>query len=84
MLIIKKSISLILPCYNPQEDWEKILIEHVKDLAESLKDAFALKIILVNDGSETNLERQIERISSQIPDFNYLKLQINKGKGFAV
>lgn len=78
------NLDLIIPCYNPQEDWHLYLIKRVIAFQTGLKSS-AVKVILVNDGSSDGIDMQhIAAIKEKLPKFEYLDLPINKGKGAAL
>ncbi|MBK7130719.1 MAG: glycosyltransferase [Crocinitomicaceae bacterium] len=75
--------SLVLPCFNPPTNWEKIVVSSVKSIIE--KTGIVPQLILVNDGSVKNTEDdKIEFIKNNLPDFTYIQYPINKGKGHAL
>lgn len=75
--------SLVLPCFNPPVNWEKIVVSSVKSITE--KTGIVPQLILVNDGSVKNTEDdKIEFIKNNLPDFKYIHYPINKGKGHAL
>src|SRR5688572_2743784 len=79
----KKELSLILPCYNPPLNWEKIVVESVKSISE--KTGVQPQLIIVNDGSVKNTEpEKIAFIRTSIPDFEWISYAENRGKGFAL
>ncbi|MBI3136285.1 MAG: glycosyltransferase [Bacteroidetes bacterium] len=79
----KKHLSLILPCYNPPVNWEKIVVESVKSIAE--KTGQQLQLIIVNDGSTKNTEpEKVEFIRRSLPDFEWISYTENRGKGYAL
>lgn len=77
------SLSLILPCYNPPKNWEKIVVDSVLSISEKL--GYAPELIIVNDGSTKNVEPEnIEFIRSAISNFNWISYNTNRGKGYAL
>lgn len=78
-----EKLSIVLPCYNPQEGWEQRILEAYNSITEKL--SFAPAIILVNDGSSQQLPGDlIELLKSAIPQFLYTAYTVNKGKGYAL
>lgn len=76
-------ISLVLPCYNPPKDWERVVVESVKSLEKTGQLSIAL--IIVNDGSTKNVsDENIAFLKSQIPDINFISYPQNRGKGYAL
>jgi len=75
--------SLVLPCYNPPKDWEKIVVESVTELEKRTKQTIYL--IIINDGSTTkDIENQFEYIQSNLNHFYPISYSENKGKGYAL
>ncbi len=77
------SLSLVIPCYNPSENWEKELVEHAKGFAEYIDQDF--KLVLVNDASSKGTDKSsIQFITDNITDFQYISYDKNRGKGYAL
>lgn len=77
-------LDIILPCYNPLEGWETRILESMKTLEQSLKGV-ELYLYIVNDGSSKNIDKAaIEKLNSQISNFQFIEYQENRGKGFAL
>lgn len=79
-------LDVILPCYNPQEGWEKIVTEKTVALSSKLSDV-SIHLIVVNDGSTCNVtDQQLREIQSGIGDIPLTTLanDINRGKGFTL
>ena len=75
--------SLVLPCYNPPKDWEKVVVESVLELEKRTHQKIQLTV--VNDGSTfTGVDTQFEYIASKLDRFNPISYQENKGKGYAL
>ena len=75
--------SLVLPCYNPPRDWEKIVVSSVKSIID--KTGVTPQLIIVNDGSLKNVElEKIEFIRSALKNFEWISYDQNRGKGFAL
>ena len=76
--------DLVLPCFNPQPGWAKIVAESIVKLQKLLPEA-RIHVFLVNDGSTQGVsETDIQFLAQQLPHFNYLVLSKNQGKGFAL
>lgn len=75
-------LSIVLPCYNPPEDWA----DHVTGSYLALSRELGLypRLIIVNDGSTAPVEAAIKAISGSISDLIYIHAQKNKGKGAAL
>lgn len=80
----ENNLDIIIPCYNPLKDWHKTMLNSYNLLAKSLLNT-NITIILVNDGSTFGIsEHDINFLEKQIPNFTYLGLSENMGKGFAI
>ena len=75
------ALSIVLPCYNPTEGWEQRVLENIKLIEKTIP---ALEVILVNDGSEKDISKEVALVSSSIQAFKYISYQPNKGKGQAI
>jgi glycosyltransferase involved in cell wall biosynthesis len=76
------TLSIVLPCYNPTENWEKKVVSNVHKIAQetSLKE-----LIIVNDGSSKNLSAAVDFIRNNCnADFTYIHYSENRGKGYAI
>ena len=75
--------SIVLPCYNPPKDWEKIVVESVNELEKRTKQN--IHLIVVNDGSTTkDIDSHFKYITSKLDRFNPISYSENKGKGYAL
>ena len=45
------SLSVIIPCYNPQKDWAKNVVEYFQKIKNEIP---GVELVLVNDGSLKN------------------------------
>ena len=80
----EEAIDLILPCYNPQEGWERLMIEKHAELVKMLKGR-SLRFIVVNDASKRGFTKDaVERLLEALPDTMIVSYDTNKGKGAAV
>lgn len=75
-------VSIILPCYNPPEHWDRNIIKEYQNLKTQVNDE--LEMILVQDGTNQNLELGLKRIGDQIPGFRLISYSQNRGKGHAL
>jgi len=75
------SLSIVLPCYNPISGWEQKVIASIQNIQErsNLKE-----LIIVNDGSDRNIDSEIDSIKKQIPFLVYESYNTNRGKGYAI
>lgn len=74
-------ITIVLPCYNPAAGWEEAVVAACRQLK-----TYGLRphIILVNDGSRTDLRAGVALLQKALPSFRYAALATNAGKGAAV
>jgi len=77
-------LDIILPCYNPHENWEQVVIESFTRFC-SLAERPDTGLILVNDGSNSGIRDNSEDvIRKQIPNLKWIDLSSNQGKGAAL
>jgi len=77
-------LDIVLPCYNPLEGWETRILEAMKTLENTLTEV-ELYLYIVNDGSSKNIDSTaIDALKTQIPNFQLIDYQQNRGKGFAL
>jgi len=76
-------LSIVLPCFNPPKNWEKIVVQSINEL-ESRTDK-EIYLIIVNDGSTIrNIDNEFQYISSNLNRFTAINYGNNKGKGYAL
>jgi glycosyltransferase involved in cell wall biosynthesis len=76
------SVSLVLPCYNPQPGWEEV----VRSCFLSLQDCWGNnnELILVLDGhSDTVTPEVLSWLQQQLPQLRVISYTENRGKGYA-
>lgn len=76
--LVKKSIILIIPCFNEEK---RINSEEYLNFLKNHPD---IALIFVNDGSTDNTLRILEKLSDSTENITFLNLEKNKGKGEAV
>ena len=77
-------LDLVLPCFNPLEGWEQVVLDAIEGLEANLPGV-QIHLILVNDGSTKGVHPgQIERLKNTLPSFLYLENPENKGKGYTL
>ena len=83
-LILTTGLDLILPCYNPPENWVGTLLQHYEEVGSILAPT-PIQLIIVNDGSTRNFGAEhILQLQSAIPDIIIINYTQNRGKGHAV
>jgi len=77
------SVSIILPCYKPPENWANNIITNYFQLKEIISEE--IEIIVIQDGICNGVnDSDIKKISESISNFKFIKYEINKGKGYAI
>ena len=76
-------LSIIIPMYNPHNDWFDAICESIKGLDQVLEDV-DYSIVLVNDGSTRLEESYIEKLKSICSRISYYSYPLNHGKGYAI
>lgn len=76
-----KYLSLLIPCYNPQEGWKTEFVDNIQSLKKQIPD-YTIEIIICNDGSKKNFNAAItEYLKTNISGIKILNHNRNKGKG---
>lgn len=78
------SVSVVLPCYNPQPDWEQVVCKEFKLFAN--KVAVPVELILVLDGLTTatdSTNSALDTLRRAIPSITIINYDTNRGKGYA-
>ncbi len=71
-------LSLIVPCYNEQDNVEKFYHETVK----AFKDAeFSYEFVFVNDGSKDNTLKELKRLYDSYKDSNIKVISFSRNFG---
>jgi glycosyltransferase involved in cell wall biosynthesis len=79
----RKTLSVVLPCYNPDKNWAvNILIRH-KELTQLLP-GYAINLVMVNDGSTTHVEEGMNYLEANIENLRMISYSPNRGKGYAI
>lgn len=77
------SCSIILPCYNPQDRWAENVVDNYRSIATHIEGD--VEVVLINDGSLDGLvPDDIVYLKEELPHFQYLSYNNNKGKGYAL
>jgi glycosyltransferase involved in cell wall biosynthesis len=86
--IVQPSIrlNLILPCYNPPEDWATAMASRYAQFCDIIGDLVTdVHLIVVNDGSPRNMEEsRIATLKTLIPGVQVVSYLENRGKGYAL
>lgn len=78
-----KTLSIVLPCYNPEKNWATNILIRYNEIAPLLKN-YTVDIIIVNDGSSRNIESDLANLGTNINNCKTISYNQNKGKGFAI
>lgn len=78
------SLDIILPLYNPRGDWDTDIIRQYKELEERVSDELTTQLIIVNDGSSTDIKKGIQTIKGAVSNFQHVSYLQNRGKGYAL
>ena len=80
----ESKLAIILPIYNPPENWENKLIYSLNELEKEL-NSMNYFLVIVNDGSTKQMDdEKIKRIQEHHKNVLYHTYPENKGKGYAV
>lgn len=78
------TLDIILPCFNPQQNWEQQVVFSCKEIYKALPH-IKIQLILVNDGSVTGFENDVvDKIRKSVHLFQYISYADNRGKGYAL
>jgi len=78
----RKDLAIILPVYNPYFGWERTLKVHLDGLRSLLCVQYV--IVLVNDGSEVDVQKVVDELLIEYEELIYLGYKVNEGKGHAL
>lgn len=81
--MIKKTISIVVPCYNEQESVSIFHNEIVKLFKEQLKD-YSYELLFINDGSKDSTLDEILKISKRDELVKFISFSRNFGKESAL
>lgn len=77
------SVSLILPCYNPPQDWEKNVIRNYEAFCHSTGSKAEL-IIVVDGVSDAVQPQHLALLQEKIINIRIIQYTENRGKGYAI
>lgn len=82
--VYSRIIDLVLPCYNPPQEWEKAVVANFVKLCE-LNAQHSFNLIIVTDGSTQGYdESTVAYLHDNIPSLRLIDYQPNRGKGYAL
>lgn len=77
-------VDIVLPCYNPQSGWEKIVIDNYNSLKLYFPNSIN-KLIIVNDGSQIINTNAVEYLQNSLAgELIFYSYSNNMGKGYAL
>lgn len=78
---MQSQIEIVLPCYNPGDNWHKELL----GFYDYNNGRYNISFILVNDGSHTEkIIEQLTYLKSRGVEVKFVSYPENKGKGYAL
>lgn len=77
------NVSLILPCYNPPQDWERNVYTNYTAFCKRI-DATPELIIVVDGTSDTVKGEDLIYLQQNIPQLRLIQYAENHGKGYAI
>lgn len=78
-----ESFTLLIPFYNPTLGWEKKVEERYLEFSEAI--AYKIPLVLINDGSKTDITRELEYLQKRLGSIlQYISYETNLGKGAAL
>ncbi|MBC7885022.1 MAG: glycosyltransferase [Saprospiraceae bacterium] len=78
-----KSLSLIIPAYNPTDGWEDVFLRRYKEFCTAIPEQ--IPVVLVNDGSSKDISEGVRLLQRELKDnFHYVTYPDNRGKGGAL
>lgn len=84
MFISHSSINILLPIYNPYQNWDQDVIRQYEILLSRIPTQLVPKLIMVNDGSSSDLEPGRQNIQKVFADSVWITYDENQGKGYAL
>lgn len=78
-----KTLSVVLPCYNPDKNWAVNILIRYNEIARLLPN-YQFELILVNDGSSRNIDSELQKLKIEISNCQVVNYITNKGKGYAI
>lgn len=79
----KSSFTIVLPCYNPIDNWHINVISNIKEIETKLNTT--VNLIVVNDGSTNNVsDDELIYLKDRHSKTQIITYTENKGKGYAL
>jgi glycosyltransferase involved in cell wall biosynthesis len=77
------SVSLVLPCYNPQPCWEHVIYSSYSSFSAHIHETVEL-VIVIDGKSDGATQKALSYIEENIPQYGLIEYANNKGKGYAI
>lgn len=84
ILRLTVNLDILIPIYNPLDDWVPEVIRQYNELLTKLPAGINTKLIMVNDGSVMSLDEGAQKIIEAIPGTQWISYKENHGKGYAL
>lgn len=75
-------LALILPCFNPPEGWEQVVVKSYQEILQKVDRP--VQLCIVNDGSQYDISLAVEILRTKIRLLHYIDNRENRGKGAAL
>ena len=66
-----ETVSIVVPCYNEEENIDNFYNE-IKKVVEKIKHRYLYELIFINDGSKDNTEKIIKKLRNQELFYTFL------------
>ncbi|MHA8065208.1 glycosyltransferase family 2 protein [Aquirufa sp. ROCK2-A2] len=82
---VTNSLDMVHPVYNPHAGWAKDLLHYFNLFSSDIPSEIDISVYVVNDGSKQGiLPEDIQLLQNSIPNFYFISLAQNQGKGGAL
>ncbi len=78
-----KTISLIIPAYNEEKNIFPLYKKLEEKVFQPLQNHYNFEVLFINDGSQDQTEKQIEKLASLHPNVKFIDFSRNFGKEIA-
>ncbi len=84
-LKVANTLDMVHPVYNPHAGWAQDLLHYFTLFKAEIPSTFIVSVYVVNDGSKQGiLSEDIQFLQESIPNFYFISLAQNQGKGGAL
>lgn len=81
--MMKKLVSITIPCYN-EEDALEVIYPAIVEIMDSLAEKYEFELLLVNDGSKDGTLKKMRTLAEQDSRVKYYSFSRNFGKEAAI